>query len=128
MTDFPDFNPTVEQTLQVEEPEKVPPIPVTVSDAVQVRSLPAKTASFESVDLTANAVRILGRDPRRKRAIISIASGETIALGSTQADANGAGAPISGNLELTTLDEVWAATWGTGTPSTVGIITEIWTD
>lgn len=125
MTDFPEFNPTVDQTLQVEEPEKVPPIPVTVTDPAQVRVLPAKTASFDSYDLTQVAVKILGRDPRRKRAIISTDPVTFIRLGATQAQAMSAGATVIGNFELTTLDEVWAYTTK---DTTIGVITEIWAD
>lgn len=132
MTDFPVFDTTVEQTMQAEEPEKVPPIPVTVTDPAQVRELPAKSGNYVSFVPGANAIRILDRDPRRKSAVIIVVDDEdasSVFLGANQASANGPDAgivPKGFPLRLTHLDEVWARI-GEGAP-TISVITEYWAD
>jgi hypothetical protein len=105
------------------------PLRVVTINPVQVQVVPARAAGFFQYSLTTTAaVRVLERDPRRKRAVL-IAHDNTDAgtahgvfLGGSQAEAlspyafelgfitrgTGLGAS-SGPMEITAIDEVWAS-------------------
>lgn len=100
----------------------IPPLPVKVDGPVRVVSPPTRSAGWRSYDLsTTVAVKILGRDPRRRRAVIIAHNSVTgtAKLGETAAQALSDQAfilPVGlGSLtdyctiEYTSTDEVWAS-------------------
>lgn len=145
--EVPDFEPEPGEILQEEEVEELHVIPVTVVDPVRSQLMPAKLGGFRSFEVgTTQAVQILGRDPRRKRAVITIhdntdaGTAHGVYLGTTQSGANttygfllpfnirGTGLGAGGGpLELTTMDEIWALTEDTGNGKViVSVLSEQW--
>lgn len=135
----------VVQTID-DEIAAVPPLPVTVTDPARVILMPAKSSGWTQIPLTTTAaVKILDRDPRRKRAVLSLfdtgGTSDGAVLGSTQAEA---GSPYgfllplmgpniaAGNvasaamMEITAVDEVWAQAQAAA--CIVSIYNEQWSD
>lgn len=133
---MPEFDPTPAEINQTENVATVPipPLPVTVVDPIPVRDMPAVSSGWQAYDVpltTSPAVRVLGRDPRRKRALIVAVdlAGTTgrMQLGGTQAEAGSDRAtiwPINTPLEITGSDEVWAS--ARTAVITVSVINEQW--
>lgn len=135
-----DVEPDSGQILQEEDYAPVT-VPVCVQEPVQTRELPTKSGGFRSFVLVAGAaaVKVLSRDPRRRRALLIAYSTTGIAdhvhLSTTQAGGaseytahlpmqGSASSAVSPVLELTCLDEIWATT---NTQSvTLTVINEQW--
>ncbi len=141
-----DFTPDTPDVLQ-EEPEapaafEQHPIAVAQQGPVRTQDLPSKASGYKTYDLnTTTAVKILGQDPRRRRAVLIVADKNGVsrgaALGGTQAQAQesvGANIPLYGTgisssyshppVELLQSDEVWAI--ACGATCTVTVISEQW--
>lgn len=126
-----EFYPAPGEVFQAEEPAHK--VPVCLEDPVRVQELPAKSAGFRSVDLTVGkAVKILERDPRRKRAVIlpydpaGASKGAFIGVDQQAAlSPYAAMIPLgTSGIELTTFDDVWASANTAGCSITV--INEQW--
>lgn len=138
-------DPTPPEILQdeVTAPAPLPPLPTTVVDPVRIQNVPAKAAGWFTFDLAVGtATRILGEDPRRKRAVICVwdtaGASDGAILGGSQAAAVSdrgfvlglVGANIAaGNvgpsmIEYTALDEVWAS--AKTAPCTASVLNEQW--
>lgn len=113
---------------QVEHAGPLTTIPVCVEGPTTTRELPAKASGYRRVTVgTTTPLRVLGRDPRRKRAVLQVydAMGAThgVMIGTTinevappasfaarlavSAPATAGAAVASPLLELTSLDELW---------------------
>lgn len=120
-------------------------VPVTLDQAADVRTLPSRSAGFHTYQLdTAAPTRILGHDPRRKRATIIVAdkngASRGAALGSKPGEALeswGANLPLYGPttvstaythppIEIHATGEVWAI--ACGATCTLTVINEQWAD
>jgi len=131
------------------EQEEAPPLgalPVTVETPVRVQELPARAAGYRRVAVgTTEPLRVLGRDPRRRRAVIQVydAAGAThgVYLGASRTEVAppasfaarlgvatpGGGTPVASHpLELRGLDELWLLADTAGCEVTV--IAEQWAD
>lgn len=126
-----EFNPDVQEVFQA---ETVTPtaIPVCLEEPVRVQELPAKSAGFKSVDLVVGqSVKILERDPRRKRAVLVAydftSQSKGVFIGVDQQAALSPYAallPLSNSLTLTTFDDVWAS--AVTSPCSITVINEQW--
>lgn len=141
-----EFDNTPDEIYQEQETEELPvdPIPATIVDPVRSQAMPARIGAFTRHTLsTTDPIRILDRDPRRKRAVITLfdtaGASDGAILGSTQAVAlnNGFLLPLPGPgiadgnvvsqaLEITSLDEVWAA--ASGAACTLSVLNEQWSE
>lgn len=125
----------------VDAPAAVPPLPVVAAEPLNVRELPSRQSGLQCYDLTTSlAVQVLGRDPRRKRAVImgftTQATCRGARLGPTQAGATSGYAALfpaalaAGGfpaiLELGSEDELWAIA-DTQT-CTLSVINEQWAE
>lgn len=145
--EIPDLEPEPQEIVQEEQPYTA--IKVDVCGPVRSQGLPARSGGYRSylVSTTA-ATRILARDPRRKRAVITVhdntdaGTAHGVYLGGTQAEAQagqgyafqlpftvrgaglGAGAAP---LEITHVDEVWAIADGGSVDLVVSVLNEQWT-
>lgn len=71
--DAPDLEPDDADVLQDEGMPGLTTIPVCVDGPVRVQQLPAKAAGYRRVTVTTTTPqRVLGRDPRRKRAVLQV--------------------------------------------------------
>lgn len=144
-----DFDQDPADILQETDGYDVKAVPVCLEEPVRSILLPARAAAFRSYEVdTVTAQKILERDPRRKRAVITAhddtdaGTAHGIYLGSTQASANtqygfllpftvrgtGLGAG-TGPLEITAIDEVWAITEDSGAGTViVSVLNEQWAD
>ena len=124
---MPDVEPDDATVAQEEAPPGLGCIPVTVEGPVRSVELPAKSSGSRRYGVTTTeAFRVLGRDPRRKRALIqcSDATGASHGLfhGATANEVTppadyaarlamtnaGAGLPAASPvLEITSTDELW---------------------
>lgn len=145
-TVVPDLEPDDATVEQEEAPPALGVIPVSVEGPVQTRELPAKAAGYRRVTLnTTQPQRVLGRDPRRRRAVIQVydATGTShgVYFGTSLNEVTppsayaarlgvtlpAGGIPVASHpLELTGMDEVWAVADTAGCELTV--IAEQWAD
>jgi hypothetical protein len=109
-----DFDtPPVAEVLQAETGQPDEPIPVRLTNPVQVNQLPTRLASMFSVAFaTAGPTqKVLNEDPRRAALRITV-SGGTFAIGRTQAEAADASAYVittnAGPYIFHFVDELWA--------------------
>lgn len=133
MTD--QLQPTTDELLQVEAPAApLVAIPVTVEGPVRVQSPPAVSlqVSQQFLDSTGGfiqPVRLLGDDPRRKRAQI-VAKDQAMRVGTSQKQVMNpttcAVWPAGVMLEVCSRTELWVAA-DTAT-TIVSVITEQWAD
>lgn len=120
------LEPSDDELLQVEDELKA--IPVEINTPVNTRELPTKFGSmFTEKGVGSTAVRILGRDPRRKSATI-IGLDQNIRFGSTQAVAQSTGATWPAVVPYVSgcFDELWVASVTSTTD--ISVITEWWAD
>jgi hypothetical protein len=121
MTDF-DTAP-VEDVLQETDDRSydsgLQPVSVCVKDPVQTEELPSILGPCKNyiVNVTDKPVRILDRNPRRKRATIMVQNGD-ICVGGTPGEAGDSdtyvGAVISGGLAVPVHLEVQSELWARG--------------
>lgn len=122
----------------------VPPLPVTVTDPARVVLVPSFSAGMRTFSVTTTvAQKILDRDPRRKRALITVVATDStntvgVILAPTQSSTGGPtsfllpmpgpnialGRQCAGPIEVTSMDEVWAL--GSGGTVTVSVLAERW--
>lgn len=118
--------PSDDELLQVEEELKA--VPVEINTPVNTRELPSKFGSmFTEQSVGSTAVRILGRDPRRKSAQI-IGLSQNLRFGPTQSVAQSTGAEWPAVVPLVTncFDELWVA--ATTSTTNISVIQEWWAD
>lgn len=121
----------------------VPPLAVTVTDPARVILMPAQSAGMRQFTLSTTVpVKVLDRDPRRKRAVVTLfdtgGTSDGARLAGTQAATGGptsfllplagpgiaAGNVASGPLEITSMDEVWALAQTAA--CTLSVLSEQW--
>lgn len=140
MTSMPssEFVEPVDDILQSDDAHEVPipPLPVTLVTPSNVILLPAHSGGWRQYPLSTTVpVRILGRDPRRKRAVIMGWSTADATTGIQLADGQALAASdrafilpmvlkASLDLEVTSVDEVWAMALGAA--CTVSVLNEHW--
>lgn len=122
-------------------PAAVPPLPVVAAEPLNVRELPSRQSGLQCYDLTTTlAVQILGRDPRRKRAVVTgfttQATCRGARMGPTQAGALSgyaflfpsalAAGGFPAILEIGSEDELWAV--ADTQVCTLSVINEQWAD
>ena len=130
------MEPTAEQVLQSEAPE-IASVPVVVENPVRVHQLgaPVWTAEHWNInnlgESTAQAgpVKILGKNPRRSRAVISVRSQIAYIAPSAHRATSDKGFVIASpsTVELRHTDEVWCI-GGAGAASEVTVLEEMWTN
>lgn len=123
----PQTEPDDAEVEQAEYDHGATSIPVEVCGPVRTQALPSKAAGYRRVTVgTTQALRVLGRDPRRRRAVIQVydATGTThgVFYGATAAEVAppapfaarlgvtlpAGGVPVASHpLELTGMDELW---------------------
>lgn len=113
------------------EPGPMVPIPVLVEGSALARTAPATFGAFKAANgiTSAVAVRLLPKDPRRKRVQI-LASGQPIQLGGTQAQAQAPTAavlPTGLPLTIEGTFEIWAMSATSGQAANVSLFVESWT-
>jgi hypothetical protein len=126
-----------DDVVQTEAEPSLTTIPVTVEGPTRTQELPAKASGMRLVTLTTNVpTRILGNDPRRKRAILIAfpLAGETvpgITIGTSRNEVTSpysAFIPVvngmSHQLVLTASDELWVMANNDNTR--VSVIAEQW--
>lgn len=125
----PDIEPDDAAVEQEESAPGLGTIPVCVDGPVRVQELPARASGYRRVALTTTTPqKVLGRDPRRRRALLQVfdAAGATqgvfygvtlnqvtppssyaarLAVMSPAVDGATVASPV---LELTGMDELWA--------------------
>lgn len=146
MTSVPEFDQAPGDILQEQEPYEanVPPIPTVVCEPVRTVALPARIGAFAQFTLSTTVpIRVLDRDPRRKRAVITLfdtaGASDGAVLGGTQAVSlnNGFLLPLPGPgiaagnvastmLEITSVDEVWATALTAA--CTLSVMNEQWAE
>lgn len=113
-------DPTVDQ-VQADQRNDMPAVPVRHEGPVLVHPLPARSGAARSYTITSAATPVLGRDERRKRAVVySFTVG--IAFGFTAGECQASTAakwPIEKPLELENVDELWVRSTGGDTEVTV---------
>lgn len=118
--------PTNEEVYQAETPV-APTVPVEVQGPVQVDELPARSGGCFAVTASTAPLRLLGNDPRRKRAVV-ISIDQNIYIGNTSSQVlmpSGAALwPQDVALELQNSDEWWVA--AASSTTTVTVIVENW--
>lgn len=145
--EIPEFDQSPGDILQEQESYeiKTAPIETVICEPVRVLQLPARSGGFRSYDLTSTqAVRVLDRDPRRKRAVLQVFDTAGVStgarLGGTQAEGLSenayllglpgpgiaAGNVIGATLEITNMDEVWAS--AVGEACTLSVLNEQWAE
>ncbi len=121
------LEPSDAELLQEEEELKA--VPVEINTPVNTRELPSKFGSMftEKAVGTAVAVRILGRDPRRKSAKI-IGLSQNLRFGPTQAVAQTTGAEWPAIVPMVTdcFDELWVC--ATTSTTDISVIAEWWAE
>jgi len=122
--------PTVHEVEASEVPDAVS-VPVQVQGPIRVQPLPATSWSAHHFELSATqATKIAQADPRRSRAIITVATQAAWIGPSQQQAANGLGyrqgAAATSTLELRHNNEIWAIADTAG--ALLSIIEEYWTD
>ena len=126
------------------EPVPMRPIPVALhgDPIVRVRELPTVLGAWSRYDLLVNAAAlpVLGRDPRRKRAVLmavnTAGTPSSVILGGTQAEASsdrGFLMSVTANsnvtpvqIEITHTSEVWASALTANI--TLSVLNEQWAD
>lgn len=145
--DIPEFDQSPGDILQEQEayPAATDPIPTIVCEPVRSITLPAKSGGYRNYALTTTeSIQVLGRDPRRKRAVLQVSDqeGESAGafLGGTQGEALTGNAfllalpgpaiaatpVVSTTLEITSMDEVWAS--ALTADCTLSVINEQWAE
>lgn len=105
-------------------------VPVRVENPVGVQALPAEAWATRSYELsTTEPTKVARRDPRRKRAVISVVT-QAAWIGTSQSIAKVSvgyrmGAAATSVIELTHCEEIWAVADTAG--SILSIIEEYWT-
>jgi hypothetical protein len=132
--------PAADVELITATPAHIPPLPVVIDGVARVVQVPSMSAGWTRRNLAIGgpAVKILGNDPRRRRAVIHLVgfAGGLIGIGSTQAEAasdvgflaglTGTAADVaSWTLETSSTDETWAANLG-ATVVTASVYNEQW--
>ncbi len=120
------MEPSDDELLQVEDYPKA--IPVCIDTPVNTRELPSKYAGMTTYnDVSTTAIKILGRDPRRKSATI-IGLDQNLRFGPTQGVATSTGAvwPAVVPYVSTCYDELWASSVTSTTD--ISVIIELWAD
>ena len=145
MTEIPEFDQTPGDILQEQEDAyNTTPVPTVICEPVRSIILPARIGAFTQHTLsTTTPIRVLDRDPRRKRAVITLfdtaGASDGAVLGGTQAVSlnNGfllpfpgpniaAGNVASTVLEITSVDEVWATAMTAA--CTLSVMNEQWAE
>lgn len=124
-------DPTQEE-LDQREPADLQAVPVRIEGPVRSQQLPAQTWAAKTIELTDDeTIRVLNRDPRRKRAYLLSNDGATW-IGASQAGTLNVGfrLPDGGldglGLELTHSEEVWAV--ADGNTSNLRMVVEYWAE
>lgn len=120
------MEPSDDELLQVEEELKA--VPVEINTPVNTRELPTKFGSmFTEKGVGATAVRLLGRDHRRKSAKI-IGLSQNIRFGPNQSVAQTTGAEWPAVVPMITecFDELWVS--ATTSTTDISVIQEWWAD
>lgn len=141
------MEPSDADVVQEEAPGPLTTIPVCVEGPVRTQELPARAAGYRRVTVTTDRPqRVLGRDPRRRRALLQVydATGTAggVFLGATinevtppvamaarlavPGPAVDGAAVTSPVLEVTSTDELWVVADGATVELTV--IAEQWAD
>lgn len=126
--DTPELEPTDAEVVQEEAAPGLTTIPVCVEGPVRVHQLPARASGYRRVTVgTSTPLRVLGRDPRRRRVLLQAfdADGATqgVFYGATAMEVTppaafaarlavpgpaASGATVASPvLELTGVDELW---------------------
>ena len=130
MTDrLPDMQEVYQSNAEELAEDKVPDIPVIIQNLVRIQTLPAQSWAARSFELAINdPVQIARRDPRRKRALITVTT-QTAWIGPTQSIAKqnvGFRVPAGVQpIEITHSEEIWAVADQAG--SLLSIMAEYWT-
>jgi hypothetical protein len=130
-----DLQPDVHEVIQEEAPD-VLDVPVCITDQLsplRVQVLPRKGGATSTRTVTTTPLRVLTADPRRGRAqLISTAAANVflVAFTETAAQDESTMAPWMGGVpfEHTAATEVWVRLPSTGTPFTIGVVTELWAE
>lgn len=145
--EIPEFDQTPGDILQEQESYEIKTVPIetVICEPVRTQLLPARSGGWATFALsTSQAIQIMQRDPRRKRAIVIVAdsTGQSrgATLGATQAQAQenvGFNIPLYGTnissafvhppVELTSMDEVWAIADGSAACK-ISVMIEQWAD
>jgi len=124
--------PSVETVLQGETGQPDEPIPVRLTNPVNVNQLPTRVASLSSKAFAdTNAVKVLNADPRRARLLVHASGGgASFAIGRTQAEAADANAFLitvnQGPFPFHFTDELWARRIGGSATDRMSFSVEQW--
>lgn len=126
-----DLQPDTDDLLQ-EEQHAAPltPIPVVVEGPARTVELPVERMVADQVDVdTITPIRILGRDPRRKRCVLMPSGGAVRLAASKKQCIPGSGAivPTGAMLVLSAYGEIWVMA-SSGSATTVSYVAEYWAD
>jgi len=131
MTDrLPDMQEVYQSNAEDLRKDPIPEVPVRIDDLVRTQALPAQSWAVAFFELsTSEPTRIARRDPRRKRAVITVAT-QLAWIGPTQSQARQnvgyrMGAAATSTIEITHTEEVWAIADQAG--SLLSIFAEYWT-
>jgi hypothetical protein len=134
MTDrIPDMQREPSQSEVYQSESDVPgmiEVPVRVEGPVRAQALPAESWAVAFYELsTTEATRVARRDPRRKRAVITVAT-QLAWIGPTQSGCRPnvgyrMGAAATSTIEITHTEEIWAMADTAG--SLLSILVEYWT-
>lgn len=143
----PSIEPSDADVVQEESPVPLQTVPVQVMGPTRTVELPAKTGGLRRVVLdTATPQKILGRDPRRKRAVVqvytaagAIGTSQGAFLGNSRNECTppagfafrlgltvGTTQVASHLLEITSQDEVWAI--ADTQACEISVSAELWAD
>lgn len=122
-----EYEVPIEEILQ-EDADALPikAVPVSIEGPVQVQLIGSRVASMRTITVTANADQVLGKDLRRRRAVI-ITNDAEIYVGLDMQQTNNEDAfllPVDTPMEITHTDEVWAAT--VSATSKISVLVEQW--
>lgn len=123
--------PTVPEVVQSEQTDE-PTVPVRVEGPVRVQQLPAAHGSHFAVtfDDATTAVKVLGRNPLRKRVLLAAKTGDVwVGTGKAATEKNDAFLLISTSppIEITHMDELWARP-DSNAAAVLSVVLELWTD
>jgi hypothetical protein len=123
--------PSVETVLQGETGQPDEPIPVRLTNPVNVNQLPTRLASLSSRAFAdTNTVKVLNADPRRARLALSTGTVAVFAIGRTQAEAADPNAFLitsnQGPFAFHFTDELWARRIGGAATDRLSIAVEQW--
>lgn len=131
MSEQPDITVDTIDVMQEEGNPGVPlaplTVPVVVEGPVRVQGLPAKSSGMRRVGVGTDAYRLLGSDPRRRRAVILASAAIYVADSQAQIGSDFCAKwPSNTALELTATSALYVAAQS-GTAD-VTVIAENWAD